>query len=91
MASYKNRSKELERALLIISSLVNDTVNTDEFSVLVTKEKVEKFVNHVLKTGRVEGSGVTKTVRNLMSGKEIEVEIGTPTYLDPSAETYWSM
>lgn len=32
-----------------------------------------------------------KRVRNLMSGKEIEIEIDTPGYLDPSRESYWSM
>jgi hypothetical protein len=32
-----------------------------------------------------------KKVRNLMSGKEIEIPADTPVYLDPSKETYWSM
>ena len=30
-------------------------------------------------------------VRNLMSGKEIEIAEGTPACCDPSSETYWSM
>lgn len=33
----------------------------------------------------------TKVVRNLMTGKEIEIDINTPACCDPSTETYWSM
>ena len=32
-----------------------------------------------------------KTVRNLMSGKEITIPKDTPLCCDPSSETYWSM
>lgn len=32
-----------------------------------------------------------KTVRNLMSGKEITIDANTPACCDPSTETYWSM
>jgi hypothetical protein len=32
-----------------------------------------------------------KSVRNLMSGKMIEIEANTPLCCDPSSETYWSM
>ena len=32
-----------------------------------------------------------KTVRNLMSGKEVEIPADTPIHCDPSSETYWSM
>lgn len=32
-----------------------------------------------------------KKVRNLMSGKEIEIAEDTPLCCDPSSETYWSM
>ena len=31
------------------------------------------------------------TRKNLMSGKEIDVAVNTPTYMDPSCESYWSM
>lgn len=33
----------------------------------------------------------TKTVTNIMSGKEIEIDADTPLCCDPSSETYWSM
>ena len=33
---------------------------------------------------------MTKMVKNLMSGKMVEIDFRTPYYLDPSRETYWS-
>ena len=32
-----------------------------------------------------------KTVKNLMSGLEIQIAVDTPLCCDPSSETYWSM
>lgn len=32
-----------------------------------------------------------KVVRNLMTGKEIEIDVNTPYCCDPSTERYWSM
>jgi hypothetical protein len=32
-----------------------------------------------------------KKIRNLMTGKEIEIPSNTPLCCDPSSETYWSM
>lgn len=32
-----------------------------------------------------------KTVKNLMSGKEIDIPVNTPLVCDPSSEAYWSM
>ena len=32
-----------------------------------------------------------KTVTNLMSGKEIEIDADTPHCCNPATETYWSM
>lgn len=33
----------------------------------------------------------SKKVKNLMTGKEIEIDSNTPLCCDPSSETYWSM
>lgn len=33
----------------------------------------------------------TKKVKNLMSGKEIEIPSNTPRCCDPSSELYWTM
>ena len=32
-----------------------------------------------------------KTVKNLMTGKEIEIDADTPNCCNPASETYWSM
>jgi hypothetical protein len=32
-----------------------------------------------------------KKVKNLLTGKEIEIDSNTPLCCDPSSETYWSM
>ena len=37
------------------------------------------------------GLTTTKTVTSLMSGKEVQIPVGTPLACDPSSETYWSM
>jgi hypothetical protein len=40
---------------------------------------------------RFEVNPATKIVRNLMSGKEVEIDYDTPRSCDPSSELYWSM
>jgi hypothetical protein len=40
---------------------------------------------------RAEAFPTMKTVRNLMSGVEIEIPHDTPRSCDPSSELYWSM
>lgn len=37
------------------------------------------------------GQTTMKSVRNLMTGKEIEIPVHTPRACDPSSELYWSM
>ena len=40
---------------------------------------------------RLEYHPATKTVKNLMTGKDIEIDYDTPRSCDPSSELYWSM
>jgi hypothetical protein len=40
---------------------------------------------------RFDVTPATRTVRNLMSGKDIEIPHDTPRSCDPSSELYWSM
>jgi hypothetical protein len=35
--------------------------------------------------------GKTRTVRNLMTGAEVEIAVNTPLCCDPSSDVYWSM
>ena len=46
---------------------------------------------HSLNDRFVEPKQTTKTVQNLMTGKEIQIPSDTPLCCDPSSETYWSM
>lgn len=40
---------------------------------------------------RIEFVPIMKTVKNLMTGKEIEIPHDTPRSCDPSTELYWSI
>jgi hypothetical protein len=40
---------------------------------------------------RFEVNPATKIVRNLMTGKDVEIAYDTPRSCDPSTELYWSM
>jgi hypothetical protein len=39
---------------------------------------------------RFEYHATMKTVKSLMTGKEVEIDRDTPHCCDPSSETYWS-
>lgn len=45
----------------------------------------------VSKGYRIETVATMKTVRNLMSGKDIQIPHDTPRACDPSSDLYWSM
>lgn len=40
---------------------------------------------------RFDVNPATRIVKNLMTGKDIEIAYDTPHCCDPSTETYWSM
>ena len=40
---------------------------------------------------RIEFFATMKTVKNLMTGKEIEIDADTPNCCNPASETYWTM
>lgn len=59
-------------------------------------ESVMRFARQVAEANpddkwRLEYHPATKTVVNLMSGKEVEIDWDTPRACDPSSELYWSM
>jgi hypothetical protein len=45
----------------------------------------------VSKGFRIEFNPTMKTVTNLMTGQDIQIEANTPRCCDPSTEAYWSM
>jgi len=78
MASYKLRVQQLNAALHAIEGISTD-------------KRVLDIANTMLSGGTLSQSKATKKVRNLMTGTEIEIPVGTPLCCDPSSETYWSM
>ena len=61
-----------------------------EFASLMTQ--IEYLGLEVYEIECVEAEPVPmKTVRNMMSGLELEIPVDTPLCCDPSSETYWSM
>lgn len=40
---------------------------------------------------RIEFHSTMKTVKNLMTGKDVEIDRDTPWCCNPASETYWSM
>ena len=73
--------------------VVSTTVWTDR-----TQETMENEVRGLraqlyptLKGFRIEFVPTTKMVKNLMTGKMVEIAYDTPRSCDPSSELYWSM
>lgn len=89
MASSKAHVKELTDAMWAAHSLAITAL--DNKVDVATMDKIRRLTCHVAAGGNLSTCNVTKTVRNLQSGKEIEIPIDTPLSCDPSSETYWSM
>jgi hypothetical protein len=72
--------------------LVSTTVWTGRDEAGMKRECAELFHLYPAKLGyRFEYFPTTKTVKNLMTGKDIEIDRDTPRCCDPSSELYWSM
>ena len=73
--------------------LVSTTVwqNRDEAEMKREVRELQYELWPVSKGFRIEFVATMKTVRNLMSGKEIQIAHDTPRACDPSSELYWSM
>lgn len=77
----KRETYKSERAAkAALTRAVNDgkISNRDEYAIA----EYEDFRKNIEKK---------KTVKNLMSGNEIEIAVNTPASCDPSTETYWCM
>jgi hypothetical protein len=72
--------------------LFSTTVWTDRDAASMLREIAELHLHHYPREQfRIEAVPTTKTVKNLMTGKDIEIAHDTPHCCDPSTETYWSM
>jgi hypothetical protein len=72
--------------------LVSTTVWRDRDAAGMQRESNELTDLYPTAKGyRMEWVPTMKTVRNLMSGVEIQIPHDTPRSCDPSSELYWSM
>ena len=72
--------------------LFSTTVWTDRDAAAMLREIAELHAQlYPREQFRIEAVPTMKTVRNLMSGKEIQIPTDTPRSCDPSSELYWSM
>ena len=73
--------------------LFSTTVWTGRDAEAMDREVRELFLSglYTVDKFRVEVVPTTKTVRNLMTGEQVEIAYDTPRSCDPSSELYWSM
>ena len=72
--------------------LFSTTVWADRDEDSLRREIAELFDLYLPSDGfRFEWTPSMKTVRNLMTGKDIQIAHDTPRSCDPSSELYWSM
>jgi hypothetical protein len=72
--------------------LVSTTVWKDRDAESIEREVYELHIHHYPRgVFRIEAFPTMKTVKNLMTGKDIQIERDTPRCCDPSSELYWSM
>ena len=79
------RTKSGERA-------VSTTVWTDRDEAGMKRECTELVATYPANQGyRFEYFPTTKTVKNLMTGTEVQIDRDTPWCCNPASETFWSM
>jgi hypothetical protein len=73
--------------------VVSTTVwrNRDEAEMKREVRELQYELWPVSKGYRIEFFPTMKTVKNLMTGKEIEIDADTPNCCNPASETYWTM
>ena len=72
--------------------LFSTTVWTGRDETGMQREVEELHLHHYPRSQfRMEYCPSMKTVKNLMSGKDVQIAHDTPRSCDPSSELYWSM
>lgn len=84
---------KLDRRTRSGERLFSTTVWRDRDEACMKREVAELFLSglYTVDKFRVEVVPTTKTVRNLMTGEQVEIAHDTPRSCDPSTELYWSM
>ena len=71
--------------------LVSTTVWTDRDEATMVREVQELAQLYPVAQFHIMFCPTTKTVKNLMTGQDVEIPYDTPRSCDPSSELYWSM
>jgi len=72
--------------------LVSTTVWTDRDEAGIAREVKELYSHHYPRgLFRIEALPKMVTVKNLMSGKDVQIDRDTPWCCNPASESYWSM
>lgn len=81
------KDSRVKRGERVMNEFILENISEDGMkSVVQNMEKVFPAPKH-----RIEFHPATKIVKNLMSGKDVEIDYDTPHFCDPSTEAYWSM
>lgn len=88
---YTMRIYRADRRCKTGERLFNTTVWTGRDEAGMQREVEELHVHHYPRSQfRMEYCPSMKTVKNLMSGVEIQIPHDTPRSCDPSSELYWT-
>lgn len=71
--------------------LFSTTVWTDRDEACMVREVQELAQLYPASQFQIMFCPTTRTVRNLMTGEQVEIAHDTPRSCDPSSELYWSM
>lgn len=72
--------------------LFSTTVWTARDAAAMEREVYELYVHHYPRGDfRIEYFPTMKTVKNLMTGVDVQIAHDTPRACDPSSELYWTM
>jgi len=72
--------------------LISTTVWRDQTEASMRRECNELYDLYPATKGwRFECHPTMKTVKNLMTGKDVQIDRDTPWSCNPASETYWSM
>ena len=89
--NYTMRIYKQDRRCRTGERLFSTTVWTNRDDNGMRREVAELFNLYPPDAGwRFDWVPATKTVKNLMTGKDIEIASDTPRACDPSSELYWS-
>jgi hypothetical protein len=84
---------KLDRRTKTGERLVSTTVWRDRDEAGIKREVTELLLSglYTVDLYRFEYLPKMKTVKNLMTGKDIQIDRDTPWCCNPASETYWSM